>query len=132
MPDLTVLKTLTVSFPAALSESMIEGLSHRAGWKPSPEDPSLPIPINATKPAHRAHATYVREELPILDGQGNPTGQTQIKETWQPTRQELAWELAAELIWVNAIRGKQEKEQEELQAAKQTIDASGLISITES
>jgi len=127
--DLSVVRELIVRYPAALRQQVVDGLSYRGGWKPSEDDPTTPVPLTCRKPAHRAHPTYSRVENPVLDPQGNPTGQTQIIETYQPTRQELAYEVAAELIYTNAQRGCVEKEQEELAKAKSQIDEQNLITI---
>lgn len=120
---------LIVELPDELLDTFRVGLSQRGGWKPSKDKPDVPEPMPATSAQQRAHPTYSREERPILGQDGQPQG-TQILETWQPTRGELALLIAEQILWSEARRGQLESLQEQMDARKKAADEASAIIIT--
>ena len=119
---------ITVDAPEQMITNLITGLAQRAGWKPSEEEPTKPVPLPATKPSHRAHPTYKREEKPIIGPNGQQQG-PQIIETWEPTPRELAGDIAYEILWREGERGLIEAQQEAMSKLKKTADDNRAVTI---
>ena len=106
-------REIKIQYPAELYDQLVDGLAHRFGWR----EEGMP----AQTPTAKLHASY-----------------NAANNTWKPTKQEFAIEMAVTVIWAQAMEGfaakqaqaAQQSVQQQFQATLEEARTGGYLTVT--